>query len=587
MIFYGVLLGRSCTNLKCIGLQRLSLVFLLLALGQIVLAQQYPQDAFVAPLKIPLLLSGNYGELRNNHFHAGIDIKTQGVEGKEVYAAASGYVSRIKIQEGGYGKTIYLTHSNGYTTVYAHLKAYAPPLDSVVKAKQYNEEEYTVEWYPDSGALTVRQGDLIAFSGNTGGSGGPHLHFEIRETANEIPLNPLLFGFKIADNIPPVVKGVVLYPLDNRSMVNGETKAQYFKAIKKGNHYSIPSTRVAGRVGVGIETDDYLNQSNNRCGVYDFNLQVNEETIYSFKTDRIPFDQSRYINAHCDYAYKKKTGKWIHLVYSLPNNGLQMYSSVVNSGIINTLPDSTYKVNLDLKDAYGNSASLTTELEAVSFDFLPIAAVSSNFQKVFSFDEENSFQTDDFKLYLPSGALYDDLDFEYQVIRNNQFLSDIHSAHQYYIPLHIAATYGIRCHTVPKDPEKVVVIVQNKRGKRYIKGTYINGWVNFNYRGFANFIVDTDDQSPKVFPINFKSNQDITTLGVLKVKISDDKSGISSYKAFINGQWILMEYDYKKALLTHVFDGRFSQGENQFRLEVKDEVGNVKVYEATLIFKAN
>ena len=559
-------------------------VFLLAFNWGTLYAQNYPQDFFKSPLRIPLLLSGNYGELRSNHFHSGIDIKTQGVEGKEVLAAADGYVSRIKIQEGGYGKTLYITHPNGFTTVYAHLQRYAFPIDSIVKAKQYEEERYTVEWYPDAGAITVKQGQIIAYSGNTGGSGGPHLHFEIRETDSEIPVNPLLFGFDIKDNIPPVVKGIVIYPMDNRSMVDGGTAAKYFNVVKKGSHYTLPPIRVAGRVGIGIETDDYLNSSNNRCGVYDFDLKVNDETIYRFKTDRIPFDQSRYINAHCDYAFKKKTGKWIHLVYALPNNGLEMYSSVVNSGIINTLPDSTYRIHLDLKEAYGNSASFSTEITAERFDFLPIAAVSAKFQKVFSFDEENSYQTDSFKLYLPKGALYDDLDFEYQFIPNDQFLSDIHSVHEFYTPLHLAATYSIRCRKMPADPEKVVVLVQHKHGKSYIKGSYINGWVNFNFRGFANFIIDSDQQAPRIVPVNFKAGQNISSLGALRVKISDDKAGISHYRATVNGKWILMEYDYKKALLTHVFDGKFNRGENHLRIELKDEVGNLKVYETTLLF---
>ena len=150
----------------------------------------YPQDYFQSPLEIPLILSGTFAELRSNHFHSGLDIKTQQQSGLKVMAAASGFVSRIKVSHFGYGKALYITHPNGYTTVYAHLQNFNPEIDAYIKHRQYKNESYEIELFPKAGELLVNNGDIVAYSGNTGGSGGPHLHFEIRNK-QEHPMNPM------------------------------------------------------------------------------------------------------------------------------------------------------------------------------------------------------------------------------------------------------------------------------------------------------------------------------------------------------------------------------------------------------------
>ena len=240
----------------------------------IVLGQKtkYPKDYFRSPLDVPLHLAGNFGELRNNHFHAGIDIKTGGVEGKKVYASADGYVSRIKVEHKGYGKIVYIDHPNGFTTTYAHLKSFSEKLDSLVKKEQYLHESFPINWYPDSGLIPIKKGELIALSGNTGGSGGPHLHYEIRETESEHALNVLLFGMPIKDNIKPIIKGIRIYPLSDNATVNGQLKPIYFNATSNGINYSIGSTpSVSNKIGFGIEALDKINGSSNRCGIMIYN----------------------------------------------------------------------------------------------------------------------------------------------------------------------------------------------------------------------------------------------------------------------------------------------------------------------------
>ena len=287
---------------------KLSFVFILSIFSCLLTAQEnhYPQNYFRSPMDIPIYLAGNFGELRTNHFHAGIDIKTQGVEGKKIYAAADGYVSRIKVQHGGYGKVVYIDHPNGYTTAYAHLKAFSTKIDSFAKKEQYKNQSFTFNWYPEPNQIPIKKGEVIALSGNTGRSGGPHLHYEIRETKSEHPLNVLLFGMQIKDNIKPIIRGIRIYPLDNQSTVNGQPKALYFKATNtpSGNTLNVVPV-VSKKIGFGIETLDKINGSGNRCGIYRIQLKIDGKIVFEQKMDKVPFNESRYLNAHTDYHYKK------------------------------------------------------------------------------------------------------------------------------------------------------------------------------------------------------------------------------------------------------------------------------------------
>lgn len=549
----------------------------------------YPQDYFRSPLDIPLLLSGNFGELRSNHFHAGIDIKTQGVEGQKVRVAADGYVSRIKVQIGGYGKVIYVNHPNGYTTVYAHFSSFNGAITKEIRKEQYKTESSTLDMYLDSSQIQLKKGDLLGLSGNSGSSRGAHLHFEIRETESEIPVNPLLFNFPITDNIPPKVKGVIVYPIGEYSFVNGKMKSVFLATSKIGDAYKVVSpVNVSGQVAIGIQTNDYLNNSHNPCGVYDILMTVNNEQLYQYRTEKISFEESRYMNAHCDYGYKKKTGRWVHQIYTLPNNQLSIYPIMVDNGIVTTVNDSTYDVRVNLKDVYQNSATLSLTLKGVAKPSVFLKEVDSLVVKGFSYNTDNEYSVDDFRIYHPKGSFYNDIDFKFYQTKSNYFLSDLNHVHSHTTPLHKEATMSIKCNDKwnekVNDTDKLVVVRKQGKHKSYLTANYINGWVNFKSRYFGTFYLDKDTVAPKIKNVNVFGGKNLSAQKTIVFRITDDKSGISVYRGQINGKWVLFEYDYKKAKLTYVIDDHIKPGKNELQLLVKDAVGNESAYKCSFTY---
>ena len=286
-----------------------------------------PKNYFQSPLGIPLYLAGNFGELRSNHFHSGLDMKTQGKEGFKIYAAADGFVSRVKISPWGYGKTIYIDHPNGYTTVYAHLQGYKGDIAEIIKKHQHEVENWEIDWLPSDTLMKVKKGDVIALSGNTGGSGGPHLHFEIRETETEHPVNPLLFGFAIKDNIKPLIRSIILTPLNDTSYVNNKRKPQRFLVSGSAGSYKLKnetSINAYGEIGIGIETIDKLNGYGNRNGIYSIELLENSQTIFKSEMKKFSFDESRALNSLIDYEMFLRKKVRFQRSYIEPNNHLNI-----------------------------------------------------------------------------------------------------------------------------------------------------------------------------------------------------------------------------------------------------------------------
>ena len=553
----------------------------------ILVAQDYPKDYFRSPLDIPLYLSGNFGELRSNHFHAGIDIKTQGVEGKKVYAVADGYVSRIKVSAFGYGNAIYITHPNGYTSVYGHLNKFSDKIAAYVKAAQYQEEQFSVHLFPTASQFPVKKGDLIAYSGNTGGSGGPHLHFELRDTKSEHPFNPLLFGFEIKDNIKPSIYALTIYPLNDTSFINGSNKKQRFIASGSGGNYSLsgsPSIALFGKFGFGIESVDKMNYTGNTYGLYQINLNHNEELVYQQVIDEFAFAEGRYINSYIDYAQYHQNRRRIQKSFVQPGNRLRIYKKIKNQGVFTLNDNKKHTFLYELSDTYGNTSTLSFALEAKSI--APIKSIP-NLKPVqvryFQFDQRNTFVEDNLLVDLPPYVLYDDLYFEYRKQEaSNKTLSPIYWIHNNLTPLHSYITVSIKSDELIKNKAKVLIGSTTDGHSFYPEGGKWNGSnISVKTRSFGGYALLEDLIAPKIVPINIYSNADMSNKWSIMIKIRDNLAGIDSFRATVDGKWVLMEYDAKNDLLVHYFDDNISPGMHQFKLVVKDKVENTATYETT------
>ena len=545
----------------------------------------YPQNYFGTPMEIPLLLAGNFGELRSNHFHAGIDIKTQGVIGQNIIASADGYVSRIKVQHGGYGKIVYIDHPNGYTTTYAHLNKFSKKIDLFVKKEQYHQKSFFINYYPDSGLIRVKKGERIAFSGNTGGSGGPHLHFEIRDTKSEHALNALLFGLPIEDNIKPTIKGVRIYPLDANSTVNNRPEPIYIPAQKTGATYGlISSPIVSNKIGFGIETVDYLNGSSNRCGVYNIKLFVDEKLIFEQQAEEVPFDESRYLNSHTDYEFKKKKFKWIHKSYLEPNNKLSIYKTTNQNGVLTFKNSGIHKIKYITTDAYGNSSTLNFNVTSTPNLNLIKTPIHKNFVKKMQYHLPNEYNAKGFLIQLPEGALYNDINFKYTASPHPKGRwSDVHTTHSDYTPIHKPAEIFIKCNFPSSIPSNKLLAIR-KTSKGRIKthvGEFAVGYYSFKTKYFGDFYIYHDTIAPKIIPLNITNGKNIANQSKFDFKISDNLAGIKNFNCYIDGKWVLMEYDHKKARITHYKHNVISKGRHELKLVVQDKIGNESVYKCS------
>ena len=437
--------------------------------------QEHPQD-FHPPLDIPLVLSGTFGELRSNHFHAGIDIKTQGQSGLKVYAIADGYISRIKVSPWGYGKAIYITHDNGYSSVYAHLMRYTGAIQDYVISSQYKNQSYDIELFPTKNELRVKKGEIIGLSGNTGSSAAPHLHFEIRNSQNQYPQNGLQFGFDITDNIPPVIKELKVYSKSKKTVIDGDYEDKLYQVKGSGKNYYIDKTiEISGLYALGVNTYDLLNKAKNKNGVYSIEVLLDSQLIYSHTMKEFGFHETRYINSHLDYSEKVTNKRKLHKCFLEPNNKLSIYDYVANKGIIKPKND-TQKVVIRVKDVYENVSELNFKVkksEQISSDNNTKETVK--FTSIFPYEEHNTFGNELLSIEIPKYSLYDTLFFTYKVFEDSSdiFHSPIHCVHNEESTVHSPYALSVKT-TVPDSlASKSYICKLNKKGKpNYVGGKY-------------------------------------------------------------------------------------------------------------------
>jgi murein DD-endopeptidase MepM/ murein hydrolase activator NlpD len=538
-----------------------------------------PKDYFRPPMDIPMLLSGNFGELRPNHFHAGFDLKTNKVEGQKVYACADGYVSRIKISIYGYGKAIYITHPNGYVTVYGHLQRASGAIQDYIVAEQYKQKEYEIEVFPKQNELMVKKGDLIALSGNTGGSEGPHLHFEIRNVYTEKVINPSSF-FDIKDTKKPIISSLLAYPIDENSVVNESMRPVILGlALQKDGTYLSDKVFANGRIGFGVSSVDTDDVSFNSNGVFRTQLLSNGKLVYGYEFDEMAFDEARYINAFIDYSRYKVSKQRVQKLFMKESYGLSNVKKNEDDGMFNVTPNFSQMQHLEVSDFKNNTTVVSIPMQ---YSDKP-ALISEDIKKTkyfVKYKNDASFEKDNVSVFFPANTFYEDFYLNFDVNGNDLFLHDDS------VPLHSNFTISIEDKASTAEQKKKMFIAA-KNGKKlgYI-ATKVNGnTFSCRTRSLGQFTLAKDITAPKITiakPVEGK----LVTSKSIQLSISDDLSGINSYVAYMNGKWVLFEYESKTRKITHFFDDNYVvDGDNILKVIVTDNVGNSTTFETK--FKRN
>ena len=550
--------------------------------GDASITPDYPTNYFEKPLDIPLILSGTFGELRTNHFHAGLDLKTQQREGLNVFASAKGFVSRIKISHWGYGKAIYITHPNGYTTVYAHLKKFSPRIEEFIKKKQYKKESFEIQVFPSPSELPISKKEIIALSGSTGGFVGPHLHFEIRNTKTEKPINPMLFGFNINDSKKPRVNALIGYSLDKDAHINGITNKLKLNLIKLKNGDLLASKINAyGKIGFGINAFDQLDGAYNKNGLYNLSMRVNGTKVHEFKAASFSFAESKYINLLIDYERFENLKQRVQKCFIEPSNKLSLYTKSLGNGIVNIKDSLSYSIEITAKDFKGNQQKIIIPIKgnknakriARKINITPYKINRTQFSK---------FNKAGVSIAFPKYTFYNNFYMNFEV---NDTIVQIHTATE---PLHKRYTLTFDVSKLSNtEKSKMYIASINKKGKtQYEKTVKKDSTFYTSTKKLGKFTLLSDTEKPKVTLHNFKNEQWLSHFKTLKIKIADKESGIKSYRGEIDGKWILMEYNVKKSVLTYDFnDKKFVNAKHNLKVTVVDNVGNTQVLNSTFFRK--
>ena len=537
----------------------------------------YPKDYFRSPLDIPLQLSGNFGELRPNHFHAGFDLKTMQKEGLNVYAVADGYVSRIKISTFGNGKAIYITHPNGYTSVYGHLQRAFGPIEDFIKKSHYNERSFEIEVYLKPGELVVKKGQIIALSGNTGGSEGPHLHFEFRDNRTENIINPMLFGFDklLKDTKKPIFSSIYVYPLTEATTVNQSKRPLLLNLmLQKDGTYLSDKVIANGKIGFGINTSDYDDVSFNQNGVYKLQTFYNGLPNFGYQFDTYSFDEMRYVNALIDYTRYKKTQQRIQKLFMKTPYKLSIIKTDESNGILSAVPNLASLYRIEISDFYGNK---TTVSIPIKYNEQPsiIAQEPVLSKYLVKANKDCNFAKENMSVFFPAGTFYDDFYLNFDVKNDTLFL------HDDTVPAHTNFTISIEDnkHTETQREKLFIASIEDVK-IRYNPTLYKDAVFTTKVKNLGKFSLVLDTIAPKITIAKSIEGKWLTDKTAIQLTISDSLSGIKSYNGYLNGNWILFEYDNKTKRITHDFsDGIVAEGANELKVVVIDNVGNSTTFE--------
>jgi murein DD-endopeptidase MepM/ murein hydrolase activator NlpD len=552
-------------------MKKIAIGFLFLSVLILRAQGEYPQDAFRPPLDIPIILAGTFGELRSNHFHAGIDIKTQQREGLPVYAIGEGTVTRIKVSLWGYGKVIYIAHPNGYTSVYGHLQKFSPKIEEYIKKIQYDKKSFEVEVFPDYGEVKVDKGELIAYSGNTGGSSGPHLHFEIRSSISEMPTNPLLYGIDVPDATNPILEKLFIYPLSENSQVNqSEEKVQVDFTKKPDGTFLADKVYAIGKIGVGFIGFDRQDMAANRNGIYAASLTVNGKVYTSYDFESFSFGETRYINTLIDYEHLGRYRQRIQKCFKTPGNYLSIYNELYNNGIIEVSEGLSYNITLLIEDLKGNKAQLTIPVEG-SKEERKVAKENLKTDYYVRAKKPNNFDLEGAKVYFPANTFYEDF---YIDLKKGK---DTVTIHTNTVPAHrnFTLTFDASDYSIDEQKQLFIARLDDKLRPSHLNTYKRAGIFTARTRNLGTYTLAKDTVPPVIRTKNFKEKQWLNNYKYLSVYISDDLSGVDTYSATLNGEWILMEYEPKRNTLTYNFDDKIlDKKQCVLKVTVTDNVGN-------------
>lgn len=529
------------------------------------------------PLSGKMLLSANYFELRDNHFHSGIDIKVGGVVGAKLYSINDGYIYRIQVRPGGYGKCVYIKHNDGTTSVYGHLHGFADPIDKLVESIQYEKQQFAVDTILTSKQLPVNSGTLIGYAGNTGNSFGPHLHFEIRDTA-QTPLNVVKY-YPFEDTKAPELNTVGIFTIDSiRTVPHSRTTHLMDLKARSGNVKIDSIVHIKSPAYIGIECTDRMNDTHNKFGARRMTVELDNKTIFATTIDNIPFSETRYINSFIAYAERLRSKKTLMKSYVEPGNALDIYNNIVNSGLIVLRDNEVHKLTISITDDYNNTSTLTLRVQEKK---TKDSSIEDNGGKLFKWDKDNFHISNELIVHVPKQALYNNIlfDIEKRADSTVNFYSPIFRLHTPETPLHKPIRLAIKTN-IP-DSLRSKALIAYYSSELSSKGGSIGGEINGEYINasssiFGYFFVTVDTIPPTITP-SFKDKADLRGRKEITVKIWDDLSGIKSYNGYIDDKWVLFEYDAKRNLLIHTLDkSRTTQGKkHKLTMEVSDRKDNI------------
>ena len=539
----------------------------------------YSQNSGDYPLDIPIILSGTFAELRPNHFHAGIDIKTKGTEGFNVYSIGDGYISRIQITHGGYGKALYIKHDNGQSSVYAHLKKYSPKIEKIVKEIQYSNESYTFRVYPKENEIRISEKELIGYSGNTGRSYGPHLHYELRDDKDR-PINPLQYkNYTILDTIPPVVLGLHYKEIPQNSISGSNTSFKNLKITKISNNLFISDTlNTSGLIGFGVNSYDRMNNTWNKMGLSDIKANLDGEEVFDMNLNSFSYDEWRHINTFIDYASYKNKKIRIQKLYIEDYNPLNMYNRSLGNGVINiNHEDKVYLYAIRLFDYNKNYTEILVPIRWKEKTNYRTNGLKSDNIYCINKDSVYNLLFGSSSIKLSKNTFYTNKEIE--IIERDNILSIDGDS----IPVlkEITIKFNTDRYNDSLVNKTYIAKLDKEDKSSFVSNNLKNGKLTADIKLLGDYMIKVDSIPPSINLIDIEDSQWISNRDKLQIKINDKNSGISSYRGTLNGKWILLEYNPMKGILTYDFNDNINNSEpkNILKVNITDNVGNTKYLE--------